>query len=238
MLITRARTRRWNEKCCRPGCLSSKAARPAGGDRHRPKRGVGERQRVPPAGWPAPDARGTTRGMRASKAGSPYNAGRAQDRTPGACHVADRREARDEVRARAQGRRLQLGGPARPRGRAHRGGADGARHRARLRAGQALPARAARLPRGALRPRRRVRDGRARPARPHHPGGVRRRRPRLRRLRADHARDRARRFRLPLGDVGAVLAGDASDLRLRQRGAAPQVSAPSWPPARSSAASG
>ena len=54
--------------------------------------------------------------MRASKAGSPYNAGRAQDRTPGACHVADRREARDEVRARAQGRRLQLGGPARPRG--------------------------------------------------------------------------------------------------------------------------
>ena len=84
--------------------------------------------------------------------------------------------------------------------------------------------RAARLPRGALRPRRGVRDGRARPARPHHPGGVRRGRPRLRGLRADHPRDRARRFRLPLGDVGAVLAGHASDLRLRQRGAAPQVS--------------
>ena len=47
----------------------------------------------------------------------------------------------------------------------------------------------------------------ARPSR-----GVRRRRARLRRLRADRARDRARRFRLPLGDVGAVLAGHAPDL--------------------------
>ena len=32
-------------------------------------------------------------------------------------------------------------------------------------------------------------------------------------------------FGLPLGDVGAVLAGDVSDLRLRHRGAAPQISA-------------
>ena len=43
-----------------------------------------------------------------------------------------------------------------------------------------------------------ARDGRARAARPDHPGGIRRRRPRLRRLWADRARDRARRFRLSL----------------------------------------
>ena len=41
-------------------------------------------------------------------------------------------------------------------------------------------------------------DGRARPARPDDAGGVRRRRPGLRRLRPDRARDRARRLRLPL----------------------------------------
>jgi hypothetical protein len=70
-----------------------------------------------------------------------------------------------------------------------------------------------------------ARDGRARPARLDYPGRIRRRRPGLRRLRPDRARDRARRFRLPLGDVGAVLAGHASDLRLWQRGAAPQISA-------------
>ena len=58
-----------------------------------------------------------------------------------------------------------------------------------------------------------------------HPGGIRRRGPRLRRLRPDRARDGARRFRLPLRHVGAVLAGDVSDLRLRQRGAAPEISA-------------
>ena len=48
---------------------------------------------------------------------------------------------------------------------------------------------------------------------------------RLCRLRPDRARVRARRFRLPLGHVGAVLAGDVSDLRLRQRGAAAEISA-------------
>ncbi len=58
-----------------------------------------------------------------------------------------------------------------------------------------------------------------------HSGGIRRRGSRLRRLRADRPRDRARRFRLPLGDVGAVVAGDASDLRIRQRGAAQEVPA-------------
>ena len=60
---------------------------------------------------------------------------------------------------------------------------------------------------------------------PDHSGRIWRRRPRLCRLWADRARDRARRFRLPLGDVGAVLAGDASDLCLWHRGAAQEISA-------------
>ena len=44
-------------------------------------------------------------------------------------------------------------------------------------------------------------------------------------LRPDRARDRAGRFRLSLGHVGAGLAGHVSDPRLRHRGAAAQVSA-------------
>ena len=44
-------------------------------------------------------------------------------------------------------------------------------------------------------------------------------------LRADRARGRARRLRLSLRDVGAVLAGDASDLFLRLGGAAAALSA-------------
>ena len=59
----------------------------------------------------------------------------------------------------------------------------------------------------------------------------------LRRLWPDRARGRARRFRLPLRHVGAVLAGHASDLRLRQRGAAAQISAQACDPAKWSAAS-
>ena len=70
-----------------------------------------------------------------------------------------------------------------------------------------------------------ARDGQARPARADDPGGIWRRGARLCRLRPDRARTRARRFRLSLGDVGAVLAGDVSDLRLRHRGAAAQISA-------------
>ena len=144
----------------------------------------------------------------------------------GARHV-DRRvpEILVEARPGAEGCRLQLGGPARSRRRADRGRAHGARHRARLRAGQADAARAARLARGEGRQGAAARDGRARPARPDHPGGIRRRGAGLRRLRPDRARDRARRFRLPLDAVGAVLAGDASDLLLRHRGAAEEVSA-------------
>jgi hypothetical protein len=45
---------------------------------------------------------------------------------------------------------------------------------------------------------------------------VRRPRPELRQLRPDRARSRARRFRLPLDDERAILAGDGPDLRVRQ----------------------
>ena len=55
-----------------------------------------------------------------------------------------------------------------------------------------------------LRPRDHDRDGRARLPRPDAAGGIRRRRPELCRLRPDRARDRARRFRLSLGDERAV----------------------------------
>ena len=53
-------------------------------------------------------------------------------------------------------------------------------------------------------------------------GGARRR---LRHLRAGRARGRARRFRLPLDDERAVLAGDVSDPCLRLGGAAQEVPA-------------
>src|SRR5271170_4488322 len=48
-------------------------------------------------------------------------------------------------------------------------------------------------------------------------------RPRLCLLRPDRARARTRRFRLPLGDVGAIFARHAGDLCLWLRGAAPQI---------------
>ena len=51
------------------------------------------------------------------------------------------------------------------------------------------------------------------------------------------ARDRAGRFRLPLDDVGAVLAGDVSDLCLRLRSAAAQIPAEAVPRATGSAVS-
>ena len=61
------------------------------------------------------------------------------------------------------------------------------------------------------------RDGRTGPAGPDHSRAVRRPRPELRRLRPDRARSRARRFRLPLDDERAVVAGDGADLRIRHR---------------------
>ena len=142
----------------------------------------------------------------------------------GVIHGAAGGKARQQGH-RDQGRGLQLGRPARPRKRTHRGRAHGARHRARLCAGEAVSARAQGLSRRELRSGRDPRNGRARAAWPDHPGGIWRRRPRLCGLRPDRARDRARRFRLPLGHVGAVLARDAPDLCLWQRSAAAQISA-------------
>ena len=57
------------------------------------------------------------------------------------------------------------------------------------------------------------------------PAGIRRRRPQLRLLWADRARARTGQFGLPLGNVGAVVIGDAGDLCLWQRSAAAQISA-------------
>ena len=51
-------------------------------------------------------------------------------------------------------------------------------------------------------------------------------------LRPDRARNRARRLGLPLDHVGAVVAGDVSDLCLWQRGAAQEISAQAREPAR------
>ena len=73
------------------------------------------------------------------------------------------------------------------------------------RAGEAAAAGDQRLSRRALRPRDHDRDGRARPARRDHPARIWRRRPQLCQLRADRARGRAGRQRLPLGDVGPVV---------------------------------
>ena len=81
------------------------------------------------------------------------------------------------------------------------------------------------LPRGEDRPVDLQRDGRARASRRDDPGGIRRRRRLLRRLRARGARGRARRFRLPLDDERAVLARHVPDLRLWRRDAAQEVPA-------------
>ena len=108
---------------------------------------------------------------------------------------------------------------------ADRRGADGPRHRRSLCAGEAPAARHRGLSRRAFRPRDHARDGRARPARRDHPARIWRRRPRLCQLRPDRARGRAGRQRLPLGDVGAVEPRHAPDPRLRQRGAAQEISA-------------
>ena len=61
---------------------------------------------------------------------------------------------------------------------------------------------------------------------------------RLRRLWADHARDRAGRFRLPLRHVGAVVAGHASRSSPSAARRSAENICPSSRPARSSAASG
>ena len=57
------------------------------------------------------------------------------------------------------------------------------------------------------------------------PEAIRRRRHELRQLRPGRARDRARRFRLPLDDERAGLAGHGADQRVRHRGAEAEVPA-------------
>ena len=61
--------------------------------------------------------------------------------------------------------------------------------------------------------------------------------PELRLLRPGGARGRARRFRLPLDDERAVLAGDGADQRVRHRGAEAEVPAQAGHAASGSAAS-
>ena len=108
---------------------------------------------------------------------------------------------------------------------AHRRRAHDPRHRARLCAGQAAAAHHRGLSRGKDRPRDLQRDGRARPARHHAAGRIWRRRRELCRLWPGRARDRARRFRLSLDDLGAVVAGDVPDLCLWRRAPAQEISA-------------
>ena len=108
---------------------------------------------------------------------------------------------------------------------AHRRRAHDPRHRARLCAGQAAAARHQGLSRGEDRPRDLQRDGRTRPDRHHAAGGIWLRQCELRRLWPGGARDRARRFRLSLDELGAVVAGDAPDLRLWRREPAQEISA-------------
>ena len=115
--------------------------------------------------------------------------------------------------------------PVLPRRPAHRGGDRDPRRRARLLPGQADDARARGQPAREVPPRDHERDGRARPAGLDPAREVRLRRRQLHDLRPGRARGRARRFGLPLGDERAVLAGDASDLRLRHRRAAHEVPA-------------
>ena len=133
------------------------------------------------------------------------------------------------VRPQSQG---QAGGGFFPVGRsvparraAHRRRAHDPRHRARLCAGQAAAAGGQGLSRREDRPRDLQRDGRARPDRRHAAGGIWLRQRELRRLRPGRARDRARRFRLSLDELGAVVAGDVSDLRLWRREPAQEIPA-------------
>ena len=110
-------------------------------------------------------------------------------------------------------------GPAVDRGRAR-----DPRRRARILPGQAVPARDRGEPAREVPSRDHERDGRdGLPRR--HAGRLRLRRRELRQLRPDRARGGAGRFRLPLGVLRAVVAGDVSDLGFRLRGAEAKISA-------------
>ena len=105
-----------------------------------------------------------------------------------------------------------------------RGRAHGARQRPRLLPGKAVAAGARSQPSRAFRSRDHERDGRARLSRLDDRGLWLRWR-QLRLLRPDRTRGRARRQRLSLGDERAVEPGHVSDLRVRHRGAAAEISA-------------
>ena len=134
--------------------------------------------------------------------------------------AGDRRRetARHEVHA------LPVGRCAASRPAVDRRGARDPRRRARVLPGEAVPARDRGEPAREIPSRDHERDGRdGLPRR--HARGLRLRRRQLRQLRADRARGGARRFRLSLGVLGAVVAGDVSDLGFRLRGAAAEISA-------------
>ena len=108
---------------------------------------------------------------------------------------------------------------------AQRGRKAGPRQRARIRASETDAPHPRSQPQRALRPRDHDRDGRTGAFGFDPAAGIRLRRGQSRLLRADGARDRTRRLRLPLGDERAVVAGHASDLRIRLGGTAPEIPA-------------
>ena len=122
-------------------------------------------------------------------------------------------------------RRFQLGRPARPRKPADRRRTHDPRLGAGFRAGQADAAGEIGLPRRALRPRHHDRAGRDGLSRRDDVRTIWRLRPRLRGLWPGGARGGTGRFRLPLGDERAELAGDAPDRGLWQRGAEAEIPA-------------
>jgi hypothetical protein len=122
-------------------------------------------------------------------------------------------------------RQLCLGRPVPDRRPADRGRAHGARRRRSLCRRQARAAHRGGLSRREDRSGDLPRNGRGRPARHHRSRGIWRPWRRLRHLWSRRPRGRARRFRLSLDDVGAVVAGDVPDLCLWLGGAAQEVPA-------------
>ncbi len=140
--------------------------------------------------------------------------------TRGKCHAGQSGERGQIFKSGLQlGRRLPARGPA------HRRRADDPRHGAGVLPVEARPAGDRGLRPGDDRPRDLHRDGRARPAWRDDPRKVRLRRRQLRRLRPRRPRGRACRQRLPLDELGAVLAGDVPDLCLRLGSAAHEIPA-------------
>ncbi len=184
------------------------------------------------AGPPAAAARRRTRFARPIALSAALRR-RRRDRRGGAlCYCPlDRARHRTEdpmnKEAAINGAEVQVpvGRPVPARGAALGRGADDPRHGARLRPGKAGAPRRAGLCRGKDRPRHLRRDGRAGPARRDDPRGIWRRRRQLRLLWPGRPRGRALRFGLSLDDVGAVLAGDVPDPRLRLGGPAQALSA-------------